>query len=676
MVNTKIKDALHGVAAVAVRVSRHFGYAGICAVLFAGALVSSLFFNGTYIEFFAISMTLLCLLTLAVLWRGYDNEFRAPRTTLPLLLTLFWAWLALGLFWSRVPYVSMVNFWWVGSFTFSFWLATLIPEPERFWRWSWTLVFLLGLFLACMALYQLLILSGDPRSTFLSRNSHAAMLILIAIPVSGYFLLAASGRWRVATGTALFVLFLAIAVTGSRGVLLSLVLAAGVLAAASYRHVATARLLSWFAIIVGAYLLANMLLQGWLEGRLSSVFDPSSHAGHDRFLIWGQVWKMLLDEPWLGIGLGTYWLFWPPYRHPADSSAGFYVHNDYLQIWVETGLPGLLLLLAVEITVLAIFIRTLRNARVPSATRVEMAGLVGGLAAIAFHSFLDFDLYIHPILLVIGLILARLHFLSAANTPADYIVLRPANRMGRRGYYAITLLLLLFPVLYFTTLGLSARLTLQAREYANQGRWVEASTALTRAWQMMPTSDLTLITHADLLRQAIPALPSTASPQRMAIYREALVLLEDAVKVNPLRPQTPYIRGMLHQQNPDLAGPRWAELAAEDYRRALQLDPRALWARMTYAQMLLSLNRVAQARQVLEDGINHWYLPEPNAFSYYRLTAQLRWQAGDRDGAVALEQKMDRIVRGAGVRTDPFSAGAPGVKLGQPKRPGNTPPRP
>ena len=35
-------------------------------------------------------------------------------------LTLFWAWLAITLLWSKVPYVSMVNFWWVGGAVFVF----------------------------------------------------------------------------------------------------------------------------------------------------------------------------------------------------------------------------------------------------------------------------------------------------------------------------------------------------------------------------------------------------------------------------------------------------------------------------------------------------------------------------------------------------------------------------
>jgi O-antigen ligase len=641
----------------------HAGYPTLFALFFGGALVSSLFFNGTYIEYFALAGVLLTVLLLAVLWRGYNEGFRLPKTALALSLTLFWAWLALGLIWSRVPYVSMVNFWWVGSIALVFWLATLTPDIERCWQWASRAVFLVGLFLAGMALYQLLILGADPRSTFLSRNSHAAFLILVAIPASSYFLLAHQNLQRVIAGAALFILFLAIAVTGSRGVMLSLLIGAVVIVAVAWRRVPKGRLIEWFVIVAGAYLAANFFLHGWLAGRLGSVLAPGD-AGHDRFLIWHGALKMALDAPWLGIGLGTFWLAWPPYRLPADSSAGFYVHNDYLQLWIETGLPGLLLLLAIEVSVLVLFVRALRNTKVETPVRLEMAGLVGGLMAIAFHSFFDFDLYIHPILLVIGLMLARLQYLDGLQQHTDPFMFAPSLRVGRRAYRAIIILLLLLPVLYFAALGFSARFTVQAREYATQGRWVEASAMLNRAWQLMPSSDMTLVIHAELLRQAIPALPPDAQKQRAVLYNEALMLLVTAEKVNPLRAQIYYIRGMLYQQNPDLAGPRSAEFAAENYRQTLRVDPRALWARMGYAQMLLAHGRLADARSVLDEGIGYWYLPEPQAFAYYSLTAQLRRRSGDHTGAAALLQKLDHLQRAARVRTDPFG---PQLKLIQPE---------
>ncbi len=54
---------------------------------------------------------------------------------------------------------------------------------------------------------------------------------------------------------------------------------------------------------------------------------------------------MLQDAPWHGIGPGLFWLAYPPYRAAADNSGGFYVHNDYLQLWLEGGWPTFIVLL-------------------------------------------------------------------------------------------------------------------------------------------------------------------------------------------------------------------------------------------------------------------------------------------------------------------------------------------
>ena len=47
-----------------------------------------------------------------------------------------------------------------------------------------------------------------------------------------------------------------------------------------------------------------------------------------------------------------------------------------------------------------------------------------------------------------------------------------------------------------------------------------------------------------MLRQAITQLPRGA-PERTILFKEALVLLEDAEKQNPFRPQIFFIRGLL-----------------------------------------------------------------------------------------------------------------------------------
>lgn len=619
------------------------------ALLLVAAFVASLFFNGYRIEYFSLSLFLLLALLAFVLWRGYAGGWRVPLTATALALTAFWGWLALTLLWSDVPYVSSVNFWWVGSACFVFWLVTLGDEPERIWRWISVPVLATGVVLAVVALYQMIVLKESPRSTFLTHNSHAALLILMAVPAAAHYLRAparadATGEWRWQPRLleiVLFVFMLAVAITGSRGVALGMVAGIGLLVALAWRHVPRKRVFALLGIIVAAYIVADLLKGGLVMERLGSIVRPAS-AGYDRLLIWERAWAMLRDAPWWGIGLGTYWLYWPPYRHPEDTSAGFYVHNDYLQIWIETGLPGLLLLLCIYAAVATALVRLLRRAGVGTGVRIESAGLFGGLLSIAVHAFVDFDLYIHPIQLMLGAILARLHALYAAHTPVQMTTLQPARWLGRLPYRLIVLAVVLPLMLYAVALGVSAWLAERGRELGARQQWVEASATLTRAAQWMPVADLTLTLHADLLRRALPQLPPEAREERRTLYREAFGLLARAERANPLRPQIFFTRGLLMQHNPEFAGADWAARAQEAYAQALRRDPRAYWARTALAALLWQQGRPAQAREVLEAGANYFY-PDRFVVEYYFFVARARRQAGDIAGAEAMAQKIERL---------------------------------
>ena len=615
-------------------------------MVFALAFAASLFFNGMRIEYFALSLFILFLLLYVVLWRGYSRGLQLPKTPLAIVLTLFWLWLAVTQLWSPAPYVSAANFWWVGGAVLVFWLMALVREPGHPFPGTYVAIWAIGVVLALLSAYQQLGLGAQAQSTFLTRNSHAGLMCLLAIPASSYFLMAhGSTRRAVWTtrilGPVLFVLYFSLALTGSRGAALGLLTGLALLVGLAYRRIPRPRLIAFLAIVAIAFVAANLLLNGEIAARLGTLTNPGN-AGAERFLIWERAWRMLTDAPWWGIGLGTYWLHWPPYRNPLDSSAGFYVHNDYLQIWIETGLPGLLLLLAVYAAVLVTFLRLLRYRKMDPVVTLESAGLFGGLLAIAVHTFFDFDLYIHPIQLVVGLVLVRLHALYLAHVPAGILVIQPSQRVGRRAYRVISFLIILLPLMYFAALGGSAMLTYKARDLMAQGQWVNASETLSRAAQLMPTSDLVLITHADLLRQAIPKLPSGA-PERTILFKEALVLLEDAEKQNPLRSQIFFIRGLLYNQNPGLAGDDWAALAARAYAAALKRDPLAFWARDAYAGLLLWQGKSAQTKQVLEEGADYQYHGTA-AVNYLVFLARARRQAGESERAAALEKKISEMI--------------------------------
>lgn len=641
-----------------------FVYPTMAALVFALTFAASLFFNGVRIEYFALSLFILFLLLYVVLWRGYSRGLQTPKTPLAITLTLFWSWLAVTQLWSHVPYVSMINFWWVGGAVLVFWLMTLVRKPSHFFPGIYIATLAIGVVLALLSAYQQLSLGMHAQSTFLTRNSHAGLMCLFAVPVSSHFLLA-HGTNRAAVwktyllGSVLFVLHFSLALTGSRGATLGLLTGLAVVIGVAYRRVPRQRLALFVVIVLTAYLLANILQNGEVGARLGTLAKLGS-ADAGRFLIWERAWQMLMDAPWWGVGLGTYWLHWPPYRNPLDSSGGFYVHNDYLQIWIETGLPGLLLLLAVYAAVLITFLRLLRYRKMDPAVTLESAGLFGGLLAIAVHTFFDFDLYILPIQLVMGLVLIRLHALYLAHVPADVHVIQPAQWIGRRAYRIISFLVLLLPLMYFAALGGSAVLTYKARDLMAQGQWVAASETLSRAAQLMPTSDLIPITHADMLRQAITQLPRGAT-ERAVLFKEAFALLEGAEKANPFRSQIFFIRGLLYTQNPDLAGGDWAVFAARAYAAALKRDPLAFWAREAYAGLLMWQGKSGQAKQILEEGADYQYVGTA-AVNYLVVLARLRRQAGEPEHAAVLEKKLSEMT---GQPVGPLAQ--PSMSLARPK---------
>jgi hypothetical protein len=81
-----------------------------------------------------------------------------------------------------------------------------------------------------------------------------------------------------------------------------------------------------------------------------------------------------------------------------------FVHNDYLQIWVEFGLVGLALLSAVIVTALAQLSRARRAD--PSDPLPLACG--AALTSVFAHAAVDFPLYIPFLLLLVGLLLGAL----------------------------------------------------------------------------------------------------------------------------------------------------------------------------------------------------------------------------------------------------------------------------
>ena len=148
----------------------------------------------------------------------------------------------------------------------------------------------------------------------------------------------------------------------------------------------------WVAVLVGvslaAYRLGPAPLLETLLGRSDLFGDRSLQA---RIELWQRAWYLLREFPLTGVGLG---MVEPAIKQLSPTvlirpDANFnHVHNIYLQVGAELGLPGLL---AHAVLYLSLFYRLWQRATDPRAgyRRVLALGLLGSLTVLLIHGLVD-----------------------------------------------------------------------------------------------------------------------------------------------------------------------------------------------------------------------------------------------------------------------------------------------
>jgi len=133
------------------------------------------------------------------------------------------------------------------------------------------------------------------------------------------------------------------------------------------------------AVLLG---LSLTLAGSGVHERVRQIFDPVANLGRSQ--IWRANLDMIADRPLLGWGYGNYRKFRAPYyqRYPdADTTA--HAHNNFLQMWVDTGVVGLGAFLFLFWTILRAGWQAYRRLP-PSAEPLRSLALGGVLSIIGF----------------------------------------------------------------------------------------------------------------------------------------------------------------------------------------------------------------------------------------------------------------------------------------------------
>lgn len=175
-------------------------------------------------------------------------------------------------------------------------------------------------------------------------------------------------------------------------------------------------------LLILGVLVVVAALAFWLRFDQIALRFRATSAGASEYSVvtrleyWRASWRMFLDHPVAGVGLGAFPAVYPQYgRSTAKYERLEQAHNDYLQLLTDTGLIGAAIALWFLAEVLRLARRQFKRIRgARSRSRALIAGGYTGVIGLLIHSVTDFNLQIASNALLFLFVLAlatsiRLH---------------------------------------------------------------------------------------------------------------------------------------------------------------------------------------------------------------------------------------------------------------------------
>jgi len=189
---------------------------------------------------------------------------------------------------------------------------------------------------------------------FFSNANHLATLLVATIPFLTALYLHAAGRGRsVQKSSALFVILAGTLVVVFVGIIVNtsiagIGLSVPVLAASGLLLLSRKRRLPFWALPLVALLLAGSVAAAFSAPFNNNLTGEQARTAEDsRYNSFSRTGAAALDFMPLGSGIGTFQAIYREREDPAEVSRYFmnHAHSDYLELALESGAPGLLLVL-------------------------------------------------------------------------------------------------------------------------------------------------------------------------------------------------------------------------------------------------------------------------------------------------------------------------------------------
>lgn len=584
------------------------------ALLVLIAFGFGLFFGGYRDVHYAPAIACLLSFTLMAILPPLRERLMVPSAPVAILAFIFWIHVTLSISWSTVPFASIVTYLVFLALPLSFFAPLLSGQPQQ---WLQPLfIALMGAITLCAlwAIIQFTVFHGDYGSRAAhplpNPNNMAGLINLGLLPALALFIGTKDRNYKYAGYLALCcVLFAGLVATESRGGFIAMMLGLGILFVTLRHHPPKLWQRGVVVLLMGSIIFGMVTHFG--GGRFAPHLlqvatlgvDPSSLA---RVAIWENAWPLLRDNMWLGLGLGTFYLYYPSVRLPgADDSAGNWAHMDPYQFGIEMGIIAPVLFYLIGFALLFRVIKAMKAMARDDSRKILIMGLFAALFTLILHTHATFHMYLMPILIIIGVWMAMLYDITKDENSYQILEFTFPQKV------IMTMIALSFAGLIGAMAASSAYAQIhliKAQEHLNSGRPEQFTKIIEKTEKWAPRSFIdSELQLASLYIDLLNPLQASAlfdTETQAHLYEQSMILLDIADTMNPAWAEIPFKRGQLYMTKTDI------DNAITAQEEAVNRDRTHFGARRELADLYMSRGRADDAFAVLKEGLAY---PHPMA---------------------------------------------------------------
>lgn len=608
--------------------------------LFFLLLIASFLFKGTSdYSILLISYSLMLVVLMSSI--GFNWPAKSIQSsTLTLWLALWLGWTTIPPLLGWVPNTAFFGIFQCTAWVFGFFLVAQNSVAEWLWQNLLRILWVLGLICAVYALMQLLVRNAMPTGFFASKNTAAAFLMMVNLLLMGKFFSlnhhelieitpskVHKSLHRASLLISIYIIAFALFAALSRGVILCFIFFTVLEIALSRHAIKIKTIFQLSAVLVLALITLYLLAQPAIHHRLDLLAHEKS-----RLVIWQGAWHLWQITPWYGLGIFNFKQYYPAFSLPGDGSNLEYAHNDFLQILIETGVPGVVILLGVMVTFVVYLSRYLKKENKNPTSCIQAMACFAALGALICHSIIDFNFYVFPMNLLMGCCLGYLYFFFKKEGCVRIYSLSAGKSIWiLQSSLMIFLLLLSSYFIRFLILEHYIGKTETALQEKQFRQAVHYSNQALKSFHFVEIQSLQIDAYLQLIQSA------SSEHLRHSWTEKAVHAINQAIAMNPYFARSYFQMALL--QSLVFNEPRQAKAY---FLKTLKNNPHFCLARLTFARFLVEEKELLSAQQILEAGL-HYPIPPDYIELYLNYLAKLRFENGDQRGAQKVAERLQHL---------------------------------